>query len=141
MSDIRIKMAKDLRDMSDMVGDLHWMAAKAVEDLTKKDGEIAKRDEELAACRATVENCDLFRARIAELEAMMQWRLIETAPKGGILFDVFYDGYDRICDCYFNLNGVLWCKYDGDPYQVDEQHLVTHWIPAPSPPAAAKEGE
>ena len=44
MSDIRIKMAKDLRDMSDMVGDLHWMAAKAVEDLTKKDGEIAKRD-------------------------------------------------------------------------------------------------
>ena len=44
MSDIRIKMAKDLRDMSDMVGDLHWMAAKAVEDLIKKDGEIAKRD-------------------------------------------------------------------------------------------------
>lgn len=73
MSDIRIKMAKDLRDMSDMVGDLHWMAAKAVEDLIKKDGEIAKRDEELAACRVAVENCDLFRARIAELEARIVW--------------------------------------------------------------------
>ena len=54
------------------------------------EGEIAKRDEtiarlepqlnraiqanydlreELAACRAAVENCDVFRARIAELEA------------------------------------------------------------------------
>ena len=32
------------------------------------EGEIAKRDEELAACRVAVENCDLFRARIAELE-------------------------------------------------------------------------
>lgn len=35
-------MAKDLRDMSDMVGDLHWMAAKAVEDLIKKDARIAE---------------------------------------------------------------------------------------------------
>ena len=59
--------------MSDMVGDLHWMAAKAVEDLTKKDGEIAKRDEELAACRIAVENCEVFRARIAELEARIVW--------------------------------------------------------------------
>ena len=33
------------------------------------EGEIAKRDEELAACRVAVENCEVFRARIAELEA------------------------------------------------------------------------
>jgi len=33
------------------------------------EGEIAKRDGELAACRVAVENCELFRARIAELEA------------------------------------------------------------------------
>ncbi len=33
------------------------------------EGEIAKRDEELAACRVSVENCEVFRARIAELEA------------------------------------------------------------------------
>lgn len=32
------------------------------------EGEIAKRDAELAACRVAVENCELFRARIAELE-------------------------------------------------------------------------
>ena len=32
------------------------------------EGEIAKRDEELAACRIAVENCEVFRARIAELE-------------------------------------------------------------------------
>ena len=34
------------------------------------EGEIAKRDEELAACRVAVENCELFRARIAELEGV-----------------------------------------------------------------------
>lgn len=33
------------------------------------EGEIAKRDEELAACRVAVENCEVFRARIADLEA------------------------------------------------------------------------
>ena len=33
------------------------------------EGEIAKRDAELAACRVAVENCEVFRARIAELEA------------------------------------------------------------------------
>ena len=33
------------------------------------EGEIAKRDEELAACRGAVENCELFRARIVELES------------------------------------------------------------------------
>ena len=36
------------------------------------EGEIAKRDGELAACRVAVENCDLFRARIAELESRYQ---------------------------------------------------------------------
>ncbi len=37
------------------------------------EGEIAKRDGELAACRVAVENCELFRARIAELEARIVW--------------------------------------------------------------------
>ena len=36
------------------------------------EGEIAKRDEELAACRVAVENCEAFRARIAELESRYQ---------------------------------------------------------------------
>ena len=35
------------------------------------EGEIAKRDAELAACRVAVENCDLFRARIVELEGLL----------------------------------------------------------------------
>jgi len=35
------------------------------------EGEIAKRDEELAACRVAVENCEVFRARIAELERQL----------------------------------------------------------------------
>ena len=36
------------------------------------EGEIAKRDEELAACRVAVENCEVFRARIVELESRYQ---------------------------------------------------------------------
>ena len=33
------------------------------------EGEIAKRDDELAACRVAVENCELFRAELASLKA------------------------------------------------------------------------
>lgn len=42
---------------------------KAEELIACLEGEIAKRDEELAACRVAVENCEVFRARIAELES------------------------------------------------------------------------
>lgn len=45
------------------------LEADALARIACLEGEIAKRDEELAACRVAVENCDLFRARIAELEA------------------------------------------------------------------------
>jgi len=45
------------------------MAPPAAEQLIAcLEGEIAKRDEELAACRVAVENCEVFRARIVELE-------------------------------------------------------------------------
>lgn len=49
------------------------LESDAMECITYLEGEIAKRDEELAACRVAVENCDLFRARIAELEARIVW--------------------------------------------------------------------
>ena len=45
------------------------------------EGEIAKRDEELAACRVAVENCEVFRERIAELEDLvisLQCKAIES---------------------------------------------------------------
>lgn len=42
--------------------------SKAEELIACLEGEIAKRDEELAACRVAVENCEVFRARIVELE-------------------------------------------------------------------------
>ena len=35
------------------------------------EGELAKRDEELAACRIAVENCEVFRARIVELDDLV----------------------------------------------------------------------
>ena len=43
-------------------------SARAEQLIACLEGEIAKRDEELAACRVAVENCEVFRARIAELE-------------------------------------------------------------------------
>jgi hypothetical protein len=36
------------------------------------EGEIAKRDAELAACRVAVENCEVFRARIVELDGLLR---------------------------------------------------------------------
>lgn len=47
--------------------------SKAEELIACLEGEIAKRDEELAACRVAVENCEVFRARVAELEARIVW--------------------------------------------------------------------
>lgn len=44
-------------------------SARAEKLIACLEGEITKRDEELAACRVAVENCELFRARIAELES------------------------------------------------------------------------
>mgnify|MGYP006356507809 CR=1 FL=1 len=46
--------------------------SKAEQLIACLEGEIAKRDEELAACRVAVENCEVFRARIAELEGLLQ---------------------------------------------------------------------
>ena len=80
MSDIRIKMAKDLRDMSDMVGDLHWMAAKAVEDLIKKDARIAELEGQRDRFMASIERkhklmdedaaeIDQLRAELAAIKA------------------------------------------------------------------------
>ena len=44
------------------------LEADAMARIACLEGEIAKRDEELAACRIAVENCEVFRARIVELE-------------------------------------------------------------------------
>lgn len=52
------------------------------------EGEIAKRDEELAACRVAVENCEVFRARIAELEDDLKCAhsmLCEVSKSGMVL--------------------------------------------------------
>jgi len=47
-------------------------SARAEQLIACLEGEIAKRDGELAACRVAVENCEVFRARIAELESRYQ---------------------------------------------------------------------
>ena len=61
--------------------------SKAEELIACLEGEIAKRDEELAACRVAVENCEVFRARIMGLESQYQrdvWGLNnEGDPIGG----------------------------------------------------------
>lgn len=57
------------------------------------EGEIAKRDAELAACRVAVENCEVFRARIAELEAKTR-TAVGVGSGSGNLF--VYGDYESI---------------------------------------------
>ena len=64
--------------------------SKAEQLIACLEGEIAKRDEELAACRVAVENCEVFRARIGELEGLL------LASAELIKHGVFEDG---ICCC------------------------------------------
>ena len=44
------------------------LESDAMECITYLEGEIAKRDEELAACRVAVENCEVFRAELATIK-------------------------------------------------------------------------
>lgn len=57
------------------------------------EGEIAKRDEELAACRVAVENCDMFRAQIAELDEKTRTAMGVGSGSGNIFV---YGNYDSI---------------------------------------------
>lgn len=62
--------------------------SRADELISCLEGEIAKRDEELAACRVAVENCEVFRARIAELEDDLKCAhsmLCEVSKSGMVL--------------------------------------------------------
>lgn len=63
---------------------------KAEELIACLEGEIAKRDEELAACRVAVENCEVFRARIAELEALSVTKvMLDIVPGDGDGYEVY----------------------------------------------------
>ncbi len=57
------------------------------------EGEIAKRDEELAACRVAVENCELFRVRIAELEN--ECSALSAGACDGVVGDDYGHAYCR----------------------------------------------
>mgnify|MGYP003520607761 CR=1 FL=1 len=63
------------------------------------EGEIAKRDEELAACRVAVENCEVFRARIAELEARIVWLECEAQVNAAPVSEAKAQDFDPlVCD-------------------------------------------
>lgn len=66
---------------------------KAEELIACLEGEIAKRDEELAACRTAVENCELFRARIAELEN--ECSALSAGACDGVVGDDYGHAYCR----------------------------------------------
>jgi hypothetical protein len=87
------------------------LESDAMECITYLEGEIAKRDEtiarlepqlnraiqanydlreELAACRVAVENCDLLRARIVELEALSVTKvMLDIVPGDGDGYEVY----------------------------------------------------
>lgn len=56
------------------------------------EGEIAKRDVELAACRVAVGNCEVFRARVAELEARIVWLECEAQVNAAPVSDAKAQG-------------------------------------------------
>ena len=65
-------------------------SARAEQLIACLEGEIAKRDEEPAACRVAVENCEVFRARIAELEALSVTKvMLDIVPGDGDGYEVY----------------------------------------------------
>lgn len=75
---------------------------------------------------------------MAELERIIEWQPIETAPKDGTEIIVFMpDAYNQIEIVAFSSDGAsgeAWCSarcVDGL-----EAGIPTHWMPLPSPPKA-----
>jgi len=77
-------------------------------------------------------------ARVRELEAALEWRPIETAPRRGEDPDVLVyeqDGYGRPCG---NVRKAYWEGRWKEAHEGSEDVLihgeVTHWLPLPPPP-------
>jgi len=82
----------------------------------------------------TLKSGDKLYALPVPVPQQSEWQPIETAPTDGKRFDIFYDGFERICDCYFD-DVRLMSEYDCKiPYRIIEQHLAAHWMPKPLPP-------
>lgn len=69
------------------------------------------------------------------------WRPIESAPRNGILIDLWAGG-DRVTDCKWMSDGFYYyeCDQDGCEWvNVKQWHgTPTHWRPKPGPPTDAK---
>lgn len=62
------------------------------------------------------------------------WYPIETAPKDGVLIDLWVSGYDdgcRISDCYWSVDDQIWWDTAGGGCVLEKP---THWMPLPPPP-------
>lgn len=100
MSEELNKLAKAMRDMSDMVGDHHWMAAKAVEDLVKRDARIAELDSDLKCAHAMLSEISragmVLRAELSAIKAQepVAWM---AADGSGAITQEKLDGLSNHC--------------------------------------------
>lgn len=83
---------------------------------------------------------------------VMTWRPIETAPQNGTTIDLWIryvegEGGYRITNARWDRESGQWQDWapgdcgDMGWRQLDWQHLITHWMPLPEPPADTKGGE
>ena len=60
-------------------------------------------------------------------EAKMNWQPIETAPKDGVLVDLWHKGGFRVAEVWWDKDDACWsCSMDDLDF--------THWMPLPPPP-------
>jgi|GEM_PF-2381639 hypothetical protein len=92
------------------------------------------------ACEEAADLITALRDRVAKLEGERQWRPIETAPREGVLFDVWVPSYAepgkgyRVADLWIDASGTMFRSRDPQPVKL--AHPPTHWMPLPdSPPA------
>ena len=64
--------------------------------------------------------------------AMSEWISVDDRlPEEESNYIVYYK--HAFCDDE-NHVGICVCFYDGNEFQMDSLHKVTHWIPLPNPP-------
>ena len=65
---------------------------------------------------------------------MTEWQLIETAPPGDELIDLWSEKWrERIPDCFRRLMDDGWMDQHGNIHD-EERDRLTHWMLRPEPP-------
>lgn len=140
VTEMRVRSPKGLENSYAIVGWKLWQVqAEEIERLRQQVEHLANGVKDGATIRCKLET-ELWehKERIAELEQVLQWQPIETAPKDGsniLGFDSNFPSNGAYITWFAEKYGSYqWCSDSTNDFGGWE--IPTHWMPLPKPPKA-----